>query len=436
MPIPILKKLGARLAKWIKGSSFPDLFRYMNRRKNEYDDAITRAKSLVALVKGKQKLISLSSSEDGIDVNVGKLRTSDRRAKIDTNDKQLTRTNKGVVLDLPTFKAPDRKQVAKHAKVVDELEGMIAEIDAVLNRMETFDDVRAKKERASLTDYRKHLAQSLDEVLDVLDDVVNNHVPEDFSKMMLTLKKHVNSILPEDSYDGLEVADTAITSHETFAGKKNAAIEFTSYLYVEGLDKELFNIDKFILVLTGVVHEVAIYRETTKLGTLKKDAQPVIESARDDSKTYKKTASSFRMAMYLTSINKFATPGHFDVGVELSGSTLAGLQRDMNKQATLLISAHSLSPVFNALPINITTQGLRHSPITNVNGVVDAVKEGNTVVVQLSVSNPKVIRDDIWPDMIVALNTVVSRRRKDANFVYALEKVSNKTYMRITYVKG
>lgn len=437
--MPILKKLKARFLSWLKKSSLPELFRFVNRRKFAYDDAITRARSLTKLLNVSSATLESVSASGGIDVSGG---GTGLRAKPGSKpsggkaDSGIIRTTKGVAVPLPTFKVPNRKEIAEHTKVVDELESMIAEIDAVLLRMESLNDVRTRKEKTSLSDYREHLDTALNEVLDALDVIVGNHRPEMLETMCKALFKHVNAILPADSYDNLEFADAAVTSHETFAGVRNAAIEFTNYLYVEGLDKEQFNIDRFILVLTGVVQEVAVYKETNAQGGIKKGVAEVNEDSKDDSKKYKKTNSYFRMALYMTSLNKFAMPGHFDPGIELSGSNISGLIRDMNKQASMLISAHSLAPIFNTIPINVPTQALRHSPLTNVNGVEDAVNENGTVLLKLSISNTKVINNDIWPDVLVALKATIGRKRRDANFVSKLERKGSTTYMRVTYVKG
>lgn len=460
--LSILKEAVTRIKNWVKTANLPQLLRFLNKQQSEYRDLIAQAKSF-------RSMLSLSADE-GMDV-------SNRRgagSKKNIEDRDVIKTADGFALQVKEFKAPNRKEIAEKSELVDRLEGAIESLKITIDRLQSDFGTnavakRAIKENLALLD---ELRASRDGVLDTLDSILNNHQPEIINEFAAALLKHVNSMLPADSYEAMGYSNLSVTSHETFSGKSNADIEFTHYLYIDGLDKELFNIDEFIIVLTGVISQVNVRSEKA----LKLDKDPLTPSQKkriaqlqamikpleaskkasdkatinklqqeiddiisppDLKKTVtRKTGAYYQLRMYITSINKFAAPGHFPAGKEITGTSTASMIRNMNKEAAVLISAHSLSPVFNRIHVDITTQALRHGPLTSVVGVTDAVNADGDIQLTLSVNDKRIIERDIWPDVIVALNSVLGRRRRDANFTYTLNKVGSKTIMNITYVKG
>lgn len=540
MPFNI-KEVLKRAVTWVKKATFPQLMRFLTQKKMDTDELLARAADF-------NRIMSTSAVYE-VDVSGGD-------TKVPTGSKAKDKTNYAIIkhvdtgsdtIHLADFKAPERSKVSKYAQIVDELEATIEVFKAAELQLKSFNDVMAKKEMGSIRTYLKHLVATKDATLKTVEEITQKHMPPILTEITAELVRSLNKALPADSYGEMAYGDTMITSHETFAGKKNAAVEFTYYLYIEDLDQEQFNIDKFILPVTGVVYETAVYKQKSSspsfnapapvskskpyISTIvspaiqklvnaraKIESEPMedrptkaqielrekridqiqekivaarykenplvglrmeaaeLEAKKPTEKIKKRLAeirdeipllkaaeskkatadevrrskaeakrlamrtpesSYFSMGIYVTSLNnKFAPPGFFDVGAEIKGSTVQAIKRNLLVEVLRLISMHSVSPAFNRIRIDVATQALRHSALTNVNGVDDAENDNGDVLLHLAVKDPRIIKNDIWPDVIVAMKTVMNSRRASANFIYSLESKRSKTIMRVSYVKG
>ena len=144
---------------------------------------------------------------------------------------------------------------------------------------------------------------------------------------------------------------------------------------------------------------------------------------------------SFYLTFHMTALPQFMSPGSFKIGQQLSGQTLNSLVSSAKREATKLISLHSMLPSIGRRKINVTQQQLRHSGILDLDGIVDVDVEDDEIVIDLSQVSDDVIRDEMWPEIIVYLRKLL-RAPKKSSFVYNIEKVGRHKVMHVTNVKN
>jgi len=467
MPLLDIKSMIKRAKEWLRSATIPQLLRYLTGREVEYQ-------SLIAKLADLNTLVSTSASEDDdykVDVSGGgpEFGTNEspkfKQHRDLISGKETIQTHHGRVVPLQDFKAPNRNSVAKYAQLIDEAEAAIVELDIAFARLKSSKEAYIKDRIKSLNEIRDKLQENKEQAIDTMTELFHKHAPAQVIELTDNLVMGINGALDSDTYSGVERGDFTITSHETFAGIKNAAIEFTAYIYLDGLDKDSFTTTEMVLALTFVVYETAQTKSVMKERVLtapEKRKLNAVNKRLEALKGVKTKAAAteraeltdqltaltspevkvsadrslFTMAIFLTSLPKFAAPGHFNPGVQISGNSNSNISRNLFKEAMQLISVHSILPLIGRIKIDKTTQQLRHSPLTNVGGVDDAINDNGDIVLTLATDNPKVIQNNIWPDVLVALNSVIARTRRDAKFTYKLEQSGSKQVMRISYVKG
>lgn len=166
-------------------------------------------------------------------------------------------------LILEDFDTPDRDELAEKNVELHELDEAIIELTAFETRLKGT-KASSRKALQDLKRIREEVQAKQDAVLDVLESIEQNHVPPIMATMSESLYRHLNRILDDSEYDTMSFHNYHVSSHETVAGKADGAVEFTRYLYIDGLDTEAYKGGTYIFVLTCVVHEEKIYRTVTQ----------------------------------------------------------------------------------------------------------------------------------------------------------------------------
>lgn len=389
------------LVNHIRNASAAAVMRMFTQRKSRYDDVLSRMASFNNVVQ--------ASGVNEIDVSdgIGKGKKADGR--IDGKSLRTVRFQDGTSLPIMDFQVPNRQQLGKDVKMLDEADQYIEEIEEMKSRLGNKKDAATRKFLREMNAYLKKLTEQRDQLLDTIEELTDRHAPSTLTKLGAALQKHVNATLPAEAYSELGW-EMYISSHHAVVGKKNAPIEFTCYLHMDDLNKDMFKSDGLILVLTGEIHEV---------------------------KGKGRAKSKFYMNLFLTAIPKFMVPGSFKPGTRLTGNSLSALESSMKREATKLISMHSVMPSVGRRKIGVTQQQLRHTGIIDLDGVIDidVDEDENEIMVELTNISEDVIRAELWPEIVVHLRKVIRAPKKSA-FVYNLEKDGRKRIMRIANVKN
>lgn len=392
----ILSKLRSfkDVINYVKTASEAAVMRLFNARRTKYDDLLRRMDSFATVIH--------ASGVTEVDVSGGPV----GKGKAKLGEKTI-RFKDGAALQVDTFKAPDRKKLAEDVKLFEEADQTIEELDAMLVRLSKKNDVATRKIVKEMKQYRDNLVQRTEELHDAIEKLTHKHLPAEMKTMMAGLFKSVNEVLPHDVYDEL-TQDVYITSHNSLTSKKNREpIEFTYYLHIEGLNADQFKSDELILALTGIVHEVREGRGKSK----------------------------FYMTFHLNALTKFTPPGAFKEGRQLAGANTAAVIRSMGREAAKLISLHSSMPHVGRRKLTATRQQILHSGILDVDGIFDIHVEDDEIVIDIASMADDVIRDDLWPEIIVYLRKVLRAPRK-SSFVYTVEKRGKNKVMRVSNVNS
>jgi hypothetical protein len=388
------------LLKWFKTATTASIMRFFNTRQKYYDDLIKRATSF-------ENVITAGMDADGVTViDVSGDSTKSKR-KVDHNAKETIRTKDGTVLPVEGFHMPNRVQLAKDNKLVDELEGAVNELEGMIVRLGNLKDRTSRSMVKSMKDYRKEMSAKLDGVLEALEGLSDKHMPSLLNSLAGSLYNHINETLPSDSYDDLGW-EVYVTSHDSLTNSKDAPVEFTYYVHIDGLDKEVFKNEQFILAITGEITET---------------------------KGRGRAPSKYSMTVFINSLLKFARPGHFDKGDRVNGANLSNMKRNLQSQAHKLLSLHGLGPAFGKKRVGITQQALRHSPLMDMDGISDLNVYDGEILIELSATDEQLIQKEMWPNIIAHLNNLV-RRLRGASWTYTLDKEGRKRTMRIVRVQG
>lgn len=579
----MLSPLGQRFvysAKKLKNKvlTLPALIRELNARKRDFEELIARAKSFTSL---------LSVSSGGMsgvqEFDVSGIDNSERisgPSRIRSSKTDLATTV------IQNFHTPNRQEIYKNSKLADDIEAALDSINDLIARLKEFPkDERTTAELKHLNAYKSELRDSMNNIVDVIGEFYDKHVPELYEDVLDHALDQLNSMIPGDSYKSMYPVDQTITSHDTFAGKKDAAIEFTTFIEIDGLNPEAFKTSKLFIALTGVVHEsqsaaiprpledssgmattlkktlnasnrspelldlvrkrsvaviknqprvterlvdsikkiltttdpkyaklverlrkaeetgkptetiekaidkfliqlyesvvlrdadVSVSGKTNVSGVLATDVayqnlltkrdsairkrakKEVIEafdrkvaeylekkySERVDrrekrAKVAKTTSTVYHMAFYVTALTKVRGPGMFDPGTELGGNNVAAIKRSLTKELRMLLAMHTSAPIIGKLPIDKTTQELRHSPLGNVPGIRNITVKDDVITITTSTSKEDVVTKTIIPDVLLALNSMF-RTNKQTRFYISqeLKGTGSGIILKATYVKS
>ena len=405
----------ADILNYIKSATDSAVARLFTARRANYDDLLKRMGDFERTITSSDAsdidMVQLiTASDDGVvAIKVGggdAIPKAD--GKISGKHIETVRFGDGTALPVMDFNMPNRQELSRDVAMLDEAEEYLEELRGMVHRLETSKMPGSRKMLAANKEYIKKLNTQAESLLSALEGLTDKHMPPLLTKLAGRMSKYLTKTLPADVYSDLGY-DIHITSNGSINKKaKREPVEFSYYLYIDDLDKDLFQIDEYILVLTGVVNEV---REK---GSRK---------------------SKFNMTVYITAMNKFKRPGMFDVGTRLAGNNLSGMETNLYREINKLMSLHGMGPVFNKRKVGVTQQALRHSGLMKLDGVIDVDVVDNDVIIEITNMKEAVVKTELWPEVLIQLRKAV-RAPKKSNFVYTLEKDGKKRTMRIVNVNN
>lgn len=561
----MLSQIGERFAKGLKSlkkkiMSLPALLRDINSRRSEFQILLDRANSFTTL------MASTSSSVKEYDVSGATDEPIEGNRR--TGGVRTTKADTQTTL-IENFHVPNKQEVYKNSKLADDLEAAIDYINQTVTQLKQFEDRTAKQQIKELLNWKKQYQEKLNDIVSIIGEMYEQHVPELYDDVLNHSLDQINSILPEGSYEEMNLADQTITSHDTFANKKDAAVEFTTFIELVGLDSTQFKSTELYIALTGVVYESSLstrvadkaategvinrlnalkikpelvelvkdrsnallkghnrkvvqivnqikrYLQTNdpkyaklaqqledyegrgkptdavnskidshlqdlyasvalldnKGGTVSnkdsiintlnskllaakaKKAKPEVineiekkieerlvklSAAKDEPVKPEKRdmRTAYHMAFYVTVLNRVRGPGMFDPGTEIVGTTPQTIKRNLTKELRLLLAMHTMTPIIGKLPINKTTQEMRHSPLGNVPGIADIRVVDDIVEIHTNSKEDDVVDKVIIPDVLLALKDMF-RVNKQARFHISKERRGSKGIVLLaTYVKA
>jgi hypothetical protein len=251
----MLSHIGERFSAGLKALkkkilSLPALLRDINGRRNEFQRLLDRANSFTQLMSTSSSVIEYNvSGTDGAPI-VGN-RTGVRTTKTDSPTTLIE-----------DFNVPDKAEVYSNSKLADDLEAAIAYINQTIAQLREFDDRTAKAQIKELMGWKSQYQEKLNDIVDIIGDMYDRHVPALYEDMVNHAIAQINSSLPEGSYKDMNLANQTITSHDTFANKSDAAVEFTTFIEIDGLDSTHFKSSELYIALTGVVYESSLSATT------------------------------------------------------------------------------------------------------------------------------------------------------------------------------
>lgn len=408
MPKSFLQK-GKDLLKRIKEASVSAVIRMFNGRKSYYQQLLSQVNSLDGAITARSLRV-VAGSDEGIDVSNAIEKSKYEKIKESgVQDKpDVVKYREGTALRVKNYVQPsDVRTLAKNVAEVEQVSDALQELDEMITRIGSIkSSVPIKKHLKEMGAFRDALHDAREKLLDTLDDLADAHLPAEMDKLSKELQKFVNSTLPSDVYSGLS-KDYAIRVRrvEKTQISKKSPIEFTFYLYIEGLVSEMFKTDELILVLTGVVTNKA------------------------------KTGADYVMALFLTSLPKFMSPGSFDIGVRLSGGSVPALAKDMQREAGKIISIHGIMPHLGKRKLNITTDQLKDSTLMNIEGILDVRVFDNEIIIDVGRLNKTLLEKEIVPEVIVHLRRIIRAPRK-SSFVYVIDREGRNNTLRVLNVNN
>jgi len=365
------------------------IMRLFTSRKSKYDELMRKVDGFVTILEASDNVTTLDVSGGPVKKGGKTVSFKDRAA-----------------VPIDNFKVPNRSKLAEDVQLFEGLEQSLEELEAMMLGIRNRKDPASRKFMKEMKEYHVNMTKQRDKLHDAMDDLSNKHLPPEMKKLIAALLRHVDATIPKDSYEGMS-RDVYVTSHNSLGNDKdNEPIEFTCYLYIEGLMEDAFRTKELILVLTGTVHE-----DVSKAG------------------------SSFYLTFNLTALTRFANPGAFKEGKDLAGTNLSSLIKSMEKEATRLISMNSMMPHIGRRKLKATPQQIQYSGIMDVDGVLDVGVEEDNVVIKVIDMDDDVINEDLWPEIIVYLRKVLRAPRK-SSFVYTIEKAKGVKYIRVSSVNN
>lgn len=380
--------------KYIKAAPAGAVMRLFTSRKSKYDNLMRRMDGFVTVLH--------ASDANEIDVSGGP--SGARRTGKGTKAVKFRDVS---AIPIDTFKAPNRKKLAKDVQMFEEADQYLDELEEMIVRLAKKKDPASRKFVKEMKTYHSELTKKRDALHDAMEDISNKHLPAEMKTMTVALIKHLNATIPADSYDSMS-RDVYVTSHNSLASESDKEpVEFTCYVYVEGLREGEFKTDELILALTGTVHETAEGRGK----------------------------SSFYLTFHLTALSRFMAPGSFKEGRVLSGGTLGALTSSMEREATKLISMHSTMPHIGRRKLKVTAPQIRNSGILDVDGVLDVEIDDDTISIQTTDMDDEIIHDDLWPEIIVYLRKVLRAPRK-SSFAYTITQRGKFKFINVSNVNN
>lgn len=309
--------------------------------------------------------------------------------RIITLDKKSAPSREHLVI-LTKFTAPDRDHIVKHHGYLKKAREYQDELNYMILRLKDSTDKEDKALLKTLIAHKKQMEEKKEKAQDVLEDLANRHVPTELDKASIALEEHVIDMV------GDKVAETA--GAQWFITTTDDSIDFSYYLTLHLPDQNAHELETH-LVLTGRINE---------------------------------TPNGFIMRVFLTSMNQFRLPGHYDLGTKIAFTSQITMANAIKREANRLLSTLGVVAALSKNKLHTTTRQLREAGITKLKHVIDLRVQDNALYLLLANVNDRDIERDTVPDLIVLLKNILHKQKKDAVFMRSIQKTkSGKKMMKV-----
>lgn len=319
------------------------------------------------------------------------------RAEIDVSGDNVRGMPTSRVLDqvvqLDKFTAPPRDQLIKNYSYLKKARQYQDEMDYMITRLRESKDSDDKELLKSLIAHRKKMNEKKNKAQDVLESLAERHVPRELVRAAESIESHVLTLV------GTAVSGAA--GSQWFVTQEVDSLDFTYILHIPMQDHSKHNLDVY-LALTGRVVE---------------------------------TEKSFLMRVFLTSLNQFKLPGHYDLGTRIGFTSSQTMVNALKREANKLMAKQGLVSALSTNKLDTTTRQLRQAGITKLKHVIELRVQGDAIYLLLSDVSDADIEKDTVSDLIVLLKNTLHKQKKDAVFMRNLTKTkSGKKMMKIISV--
>jgi uncharacterized protein YrzB (UPF0473 family) len=295
-------------------------------------------------------------------------------------------------VELPKFSAPPRETLVKNHSYLKKARQYQDELDYLVTRLKDSTDKDDKALLKTLIGHRKLMNEKKGKAQDILEDLAERHVPRELAHASESLEEHVIKLL---NSDGKEVGA------QWFITQDGDNLDFTFVLHTPIQDHSKHSIDVY-LVLTGRVQE---------------------------------SAKGFLMRVYLTSMNQFKLPGHYELGERISFTSKQTMANSIKREANKLMAKQGLISALSTNKLDVTTRQLRNAGIAKLKHVIDIRVQGNAVYLLLANVSDRDIERDTVADLIVLLKNVLHKQKTGAVFMRSIEETkSGKKMMKLISV--
>jgi hypothetical protein len=227
---------------------------------------------------------------------------------------------------------------------------------------------------------------------DILESLAERHVPRELARAAESLEDHVVKLLGDQA---------GKIGAQWFITQEGDNLDFTFFLHTPIQDHSQHSVDVF-LVLTGRVQE---------------------------------TATSYIMRVFLTSMNQFKLPGHYELGERISFTSQQTMSNSLKRESAKLLAKQGLISALSTNKLDTTTRQLRNAGINKLKHVIDLRVQGNAIYLLLSDVADRDIERDTVADLIVLLKNVLHKQKTGAVFMRSIQKTkSGKKMMKIISV--
>lgn len=295
-------------------------------------------------------------------------------------------------VELPKFSAPPRETLVKNHSYLKKARQYQDELDYLVTRLKDSTDKDDKALLKTLIAHRKLMNEKKGKAQDVLEDLAERHVPRELARASEALEEHVIKLLNSDGKD---------VGAQWFITQDGDNLDFTFVLHTPIQDHSKHSIDVY-LVLTGRVQE---------------------------------SAKGFLMRVFLTSMNQFKLPGHYELGERISFTSQQTMANSIKREANKLMAKQGLISALSTNKLDVTTRQLRNAGIAKLKHVIDIRVQGNAIYLLLANVSDRDIERDTVADLIVLLKNVLHKQKTGAVFMRSIEETkSGKKMMKLISV--
>lgn len=380
----------------LKEQSGAKLRAEIRKRIKVYDNAEKLLDSFLGVV---GNLVTASSEEtcDGLEemleAYASDMEATAGRNEIDVTGEVGKRANviQDHTVELSKFSAPPRETLVKNHSYLKKAREYQEEMDYLIARLKDSSDKDDKLLLKTLIAHRKTMNAKKDKAQDVLESLAERHVPRELARASEALEDHVIKLLGTDEGVGAQ----------WFITQEGDNLDFTFFLHTPIKDHNKHHLDVY-MALTGRVQE---------------------------------TATSYVMRVFLTSMNQFKLPGHYELGERISFTSQQTMSNALKREANKIMAKQGLVSALSTNKLEVTTRQLRNAGIAKLKHVIDIRVQNNAIYLLLSNVSERDIERDTVADLIVLLKNTLHKHKNGAVFMRSIESTkSGKKMLKVISV--